>query len=248
MQCFLNLVRVVHRGAGTSWVPGAPSPLTVPVPGGDQLGRPALHGTGQGANWPGAAHGLTHVGIWTSGVTDSTCAPDTLSRRRPSQVGQPTMLAAGPSMTETPPGDRPRRRAGFGAWRRIPLQELTWRFSTSGGPGGQHVNTSNTRAEVHFRRGRLAQPARWARTGSSSGWAHRHGRRQRPSVADPQPGPGGRAPGRPACRAPWKNAPNRRPTRPTRASQRRRVEGKRRRGDLKQQRRRGGGGSVREDE
>ena len=33
---------------------------------------------------------------------------------------------------------------------RIPLDELEWRFSSSGGPGGQHANTSNTRAEVRF--------------------------------------------------------------------------------------------------
>ncbi|MGI8775995.1 MAG: alternative ribosome rescue aminoacyl-tRNA hydrolase ArfB [Acidimicrobiales bacterium] len=33
---------------------------------------------------------------------------------------------------------------------RIPLGELEWRFSTSSGPGGQHVNTANTRAEVRF--------------------------------------------------------------------------------------------------
>jgi ribosome-associated protein len=32
----------------------------------------------------------------------------------------------------------------------IPLEELEWRFSTSSGPGGQHANTSNTRAEVRF--------------------------------------------------------------------------------------------------
>src|SRR2546421_3307535 len=32
----------------------------------------------------------------------------------------------------------------------IPLSELEWRFSASGGPGGQHVNTSNTRVEVRF--------------------------------------------------------------------------------------------------
>lgn len=32
----------------------------------------------------------------------------------------------------------------------IPLGELTWRFSRSGGPGGQHANTSDTRAEVRF--------------------------------------------------------------------------------------------------
>lgn len=32
----------------------------------------------------------------------------------------------------------------------IPLAELTWRFSRSGGPGGQHANTSDTRAEVRL--------------------------------------------------------------------------------------------------
>lgn len=33
---------------------------------------------------------------------------------------------------------------------RIPHGELVWRFSPSGGPGGQHANTSHTRAEVCF--------------------------------------------------------------------------------------------------
>ena len=32
----------------------------------------------------------------------------------------------------------------------IPRTELEWRFSASGGPGGQHANRSNTRAEVRF--------------------------------------------------------------------------------------------------
>lgn len=32
----------------------------------------------------------------------------------------------------------------------IPLDELEWRFSASGGPGGQHANRSNTRVEVVF--------------------------------------------------------------------------------------------------
>src|ERR1700730_14113002 len=32
----------------------------------------------------------------------------------------------------------------------IPLEELEWRFSGSGGPGGQHANTAKTRAEVRF--------------------------------------------------------------------------------------------------
>ena len=32
----------------------------------------------------------------------------------------------------------------------IPASELEWRFSASSGPGGQNVNTSNSRAEVRF--------------------------------------------------------------------------------------------------
>ena len=32
----------------------------------------------------------------------------------------------------------------------IPLEELRWRFSTTGGPGGQHANKASTRAEVSF--------------------------------------------------------------------------------------------------
>ena len=32
----------------------------------------------------------------------------------------------------------------------IPVDEFTWRFTASGGPGGQHANRSNTRAEVVF--------------------------------------------------------------------------------------------------
>lgn len=30
----------------------------------------------------------------------------------------------------------------------IPDNELTWRYGPSGGPGGQHANTSNTRVEL----------------------------------------------------------------------------------------------------
>ena len=32
----------------------------------------------------------------------------------------------------------------------IPEAELEWRFTTSGGPGGQHANRSSTRAELSF--------------------------------------------------------------------------------------------------
>ena len=45
----------------------------------------------------------------------------------------------------------------------VPVAELDWRFSAAGGPGGQHVNTSNTRAEVVFdAAGSPSLPA-WAR-------------------------------------------------------------------------------------
>jgi len=33
---------------------------------------------------------------------------------------------------------------------RIPVDELEFRYSRSGGPGGQHVNTSATKVEVRF--------------------------------------------------------------------------------------------------
>ena len=32
----------------------------------------------------------------------------------------------------------------------IPLDEFEWRFTASGGPGGQHANTSNTRVDLRF--------------------------------------------------------------------------------------------------
>jgi ribosome-associated protein len=46
----------------------------------------------------------------------------------------------------------------------VPLRELQWRFSAAGGAGGQHVNTSNTRASVTFDiAGSPSLPA-WARS------------------------------------------------------------------------------------
>jgi ribosome-associated protein len=47
-------------------------------------------------------------------------------------------------------------RAGGPAFLRVTptcvvrMDELEWRFSASGGPGGQHVNTANTRVELRF--------------------------------------------------------------------------------------------------
>ena len=73
----------------------------------------------------------------------------------------------------------------------IPEAELRWRFDAAGGPGGQHANTANTRAELRFdiagsptlgprQRARLLAKAR----------ARGPGRRRRPALAVPQPGRG----------------------------------------------------------
>ncbi|MEU4151779.1 MULTISPECIES: alternative ribosome rescue aminoacyl-tRNA hydrolase ArfB [unclassified Streptomyces] len=46
----------------------------------------------------------------------------------------------------------------------LPEAELTWRFSRSSGPGGQHVNTSDSQAELRFDLARTeALPEVWKR-------------------------------------------------------------------------------------
>jgi ribosome-associated protein len=40
----------------------------------------------------------------------------------------------------------------------VPEQALTWRFSRASGPGGQHVNTSDTRVELSCDIGALRAP------------------------------------------------------------------------------------------
>jgi ribosome-associated protein len=57
----------------------------------------------------------------------------------------------GPSAGE-PPADGSERQAVLRVTRAlaIPLDELAWRFTTSGGPGGQHANKTSSRAEVRF--------------------------------------------------------------------------------------------------
>jgi ribosome-associated protein len=119
----------------------------------------------------------------------------------------------------------------------IPLEELEWRFSGSGGPGGQHANTSNTRVEVRFdvagspslspaQRARLLErlgPV--VRVVAADTRSQARNRelvlsRLRERLAD-------------ALRTPRA----RRATAPSAAGRRRRLEAKRRRGDLKRQRR-----------
>jgi ribosome-associated protein len=119
----------------------------------------------------------------------------------------------------------------------IPLDELEWRFSGPGGPGGQHANTSNTRVEVRFdvegspsltpsQRARLLDRigpvVRVVAADTRSQARNRELAlsRLRERLAD-------------ALRTPRA----RRATAPTRAARRRRIEAKRRRGDVKRQRR-----------
>jgi ribosome-associated protein len=118
----------------------------------------------------------------------------------------------------------------------IPLHELTWRFSASSGPGGQHVNTSNTRAEVRFDVAASPSLPAWARD--------RLMEQLGPVVAVVAGDDRSQARNRAAAIARLRSrlaralatTPDRTPTRPTRASQRRRLDAKRRRGVRKRER------------
>ena len=127
----------------------------------------------------------------------------------------------------------------------VPEAELSWRFSRSSGPGGQGVNTTDSRAELsfdlqrspalpeHLRARALRRLASRTVDGVLTVAASEH-RSQlqnreaaeqrlaqllREAVAPP--------------------APTRRPTRPTRGSQERRLEAKKQRSQVKRERRRG---------
>jgi ribosome-associated protein len=121
---------------------------------------------------------------------------------------------------------------------RIPMDELDWRFSRSGGPGGQHANTADTRAEVRFdvagspslgprQRARLLErlgpEVRVVASDERSQARNRELALQRLAERLAE-----------ALRV---EVP-RRPTKPTRASQQRRLEQKRRQSSRKAERRR----------
>lgn len=121
----------------------------------------------------------------------------------------------------------------------IPERELSWRFSRSSGPGGQSVNTTDSRVELDWDAGRSdvltdAQrrrvldrvPDGVLRVSAAqhrSQWQNRRLAREklarmvRSMVAKPPP--------------------SRRPTRPSRGAVERRLASKHRRGELKRQRR-----------
>jgi ribosome-associated protein len=118
----------------------------------------------------------------------------------------------------------------------IRLGELDWRFSPAGGPGGQHANTSNTRAEVSLDLTNSPSLPGWARerlvrrlgaTVTASAGERRSQAQNRQLALERL---------RSRLAAGLKVERVRRPTRPTGASQRRRLEEKRRRGELKRER------------
>jgi ribosome-associated protein len=137
---------------------------------------------------------------------------------------------------ETEPGRDLVVRSGPGIPRGlvIPATELVERFSRSSGPGGQSVNTTDSRVEVSLdlSRSKALSPEQRQRATDQLGerivvTASEHRSQHRNRVA---------ARGRLADRLRDALAPPplaRVPTKPTKGSQRRRVEGKRRRAQLK---------------
>jgi ribosome-associated protein len=120
----------------------------------------------------------------------------------------------------------------------IPLAELAWRFSRSGGPGGQHANTADTRVELRFdiEGSPSLGPRQRARL------LERLGPEVRVVVADERSQARNRALAlerlRERLAAGLRVEAPRRATRPTQASVRRRLDDKRRHADRKAGRRR----------
>ena len=125
----------------------------------------------------------------------------------------------------------------------IPAAELTWRFSRSSGPGGQSVNTTDSRAELSFdvagspslsaveRERALDRLAGRLVDGVLTVTASEHRSQLRNRAA---------AEARLVATLSAAVAPppkSRRPTRPSRAAQERRIAAKKRRGEVKRWRR-----------
>jgi ribosome-associated protein len=123
----------------------------------------------------------------------------------------------------------------------IPLSELRWRFSASGGPGGQHANTANTRVEVVF--DVVGSPSLGPR--QRARLLDRLGPEVRVVASDERSQARNRALALHRLRDRLAEGLHverpRRPTAPTAASRRRRVEQKRRRAETKRLRQPPGG-------
>ncbi len=125
----------------------------------------------------------------------------------------------------------------------IPMAELRFRFSRSGGPGGQHVNRSATRVELLFDLGHspsLSQEQRQRASRALASYLDQDGvlhlvsqssrsqLRNREEVVDRF---------RTLMQKALKKPKRRRPTRPGAKARQKRLEEKRRRSALKEQRR-----------
>jgi ribosome-associated protein len=116
------------------------------------------------------------------------------------------------------------------------MSEITWRATTSGGPGGQHANRTLSRVEVQFavNDSLTLGPRQRARL------QERYGPIVRAAASDSRSQARNRqlALERLATRLAegLRVDPTRRPTKPTKGSQVRRVEAKRRRSETKRQR------------
>lgn len=121
---------------------------------------------------------------------------------------------------------------------RIPLGELEVSFGPSGGPGGQHANRSATRVELRFD---VAASAAFSEAQRERVIA-RLGTEVRVVADDERSQLRNRALAEQRLAERLRAALHvdrpRRPTRPTKASQRRRVDAKQRRSDVKRGRRR----------
>ena len=120
----------------------------------------------------------------------------------------------------------------------LPLSEIEWRATTSSGPGGQHANRTLSRVEVSFdvAASTTLGPRRRARLLARLGPVVRASASESRSQARNRD----RALTRLAAKLDdaLRVEPTRRPTRPTKRSQERRVEAKRRHADVKRGRRR----------
>jgi ribosome-associated protein len=120
---------------------------------------------------------------------------------------------------------------------RIPSDELEWRFTPSGGPGGQHANRSNTRVELRF--DAEASPSLGPRQRTRI--IERLGPVVRVTVDAERSQLRNRAIAQERLADKLRTALHiekpRRATRPTEAAKRRRMESKRRLGEKKRQRR-----------
>ena len=127
----------------------------------------------------------------------------------------------------------------------IPDDELSWRFSRSPGPGGQSVNTTESRVELSFDLARSRSVPEWLRKRML---CRLHGRLAGGVLTVTASEHRGQLQNRAAARermarllrtAAVTPPPMRRPTTPTRGSKERRIADKKRRGRTKETRRGG---------